>query len=350
MKKFNYIDLAKTIAMFLVILCHSLLFFSDNPYWLINADYKNDTAAFLYNMFSCTVIPMFVFCSGFLFQISMKKRELVTVTAIVGRAKRLLLPYLLYGILWLVPTYTLFDIPSYGRPKGSSLLYGYKSMLLGQFSDVAWFLMMLFWVSVIWIILRKLLKKERVIIGAAAAVVLYITAHTLLSEISYYKLSQVDIYIVIFFAGASFFWITDKINKLSMPILMTISLIGVIVCAILTQYMMSNYWIYCILAIILPVVILILSMGLCKLKLYARIENTRTYEWLLKHNMDIYLMQAPGMYLGFMILYPLIGQYCFLCIAAIYIFTILCDIILVRLLSFFEGFLVRLHGKFKKAD
>lgn len=345
MKKFDYIDLSKTIAMFLVILCHSLLFFADNPYWLLNADYKSNTAEFLYNMFSCTVIPMFVFCSGFLFQLSLQKRELVTVTAVIGRAKRLLLPYLLYGILWLVPTYTLFDVPSFGRPEGTSLIYGYKSMLLGQFSDVAWFLLMLFWVSVIWIILRELLKKERIIIGAAAAVVLYIAAHTLLSEISYYKLNQIDIYILIFFVGASFFWIADKINKLSMPILMMIFLIGVIVCAILNQYMMSNYWIYCILAILLPVVILILSMGLCKLKLYARIENTRTYKWLLNHNMDIYLMQAPAMYLSFRIFYPLIGQYCFLCIAAIYIFTIAVDIILVWLLTLARSLLARLSRK-----
>ena len=122
MKKYNYIDSAKVIAMFLVILFHGLLFFSDSPYWLMNADYKNKTAIFLCNILNYTVVPLFVFCSGFLLQVSMQNKELRTGTAIKKRIKRLLLPYIIYRALWLVPTYTLFDIPVYGRPKGSSLI------------------------------------------------------------------------------------------------------------------------------------------------------------------------------------------------------------------------------------
>ena len=50
---------------------------------------------------------------------------------------RLLIPYFVYGTLWLVPTYTFFDIPNFGRDKGASLLDGYIAMALGKFSDVA---------------------------------------------------------------------------------------------------------------------------------------------------------------------------------------------------------------------
>lgn len=348
MKKYNYIDLAKTITMFLVILFHSLLFFADNPYWLFNADYKNDTSIFLCNILNCTAVPLFVFCSGFLFQISMQKKEISTATAILKRAKRLLLPYLLYGFLWLVPTYTVLDIPSHGRAKGSSLIYGYKSMLLGQFSDVSWFLLMLFWVSVIWIILRKLLKKDSLVIGAVVAAALYFATHNLLSGVDYYTLNQIDVFIVIFFVGASFFWIADRINKLPMPIMILISVLGVLVCAILAQYASLNYWLYSVLAIIMPVIMVIFAMGLCKLKLQAHIENSRIYKWLLKHNMDIYLMQAPGMYVSFMIFYPIIGQYCFLCVIISYIFTIAFDFIIVLLLTHIRSALVRLYETFRK--
>lgn len=346
MKKFNYIDLAKTITMFLVILFHNLLFFADNPYWLFNADYKNDTAIFLCNILNCTVVPLFVFCSGFLFQISIQKKEISTATAILKRTKRLLLPYLLYGLLWLVPTYTIFDIPSYGRPKGSSLIDGYKFMLLGQFSDVAWFLLMLFWVSIIWIILRKLLKKERFIIGVAAATALYFAAHNLLSGVVYYALNQIDVFIVIFFAGASFFWISDKINKLPMLILLLISVLAMLVCAMLAQYASLNYWLYSVLAIIMPVIMVIFAIGLCKLKLQAHTENTCIYRWLLKNNMAIYLMQSPVMYLSFMIFYPIIGKDCFLCVAISYIFTIAFDFIIVLLLTNTRSALMKLYEIF----
>lgn len=343
MKKYHYIDLAKTIMMFLVMLYHSMLFFADNPYWVFHAHYKNDTVIFLCNILNCAVIPLFVFCSGFLFQISMQTKEIGTAAAILKRAKRLLLPYLFYGFLWLVPTYTALDIPSYGRPKGSSLIYGCKSMLLGQFSDVSWFLLMLFWVSAIWIILRKLLKRERLIIGAAAAAALYFAAHDLLSGVNYYTLNQIDAFIVIFFVGASFFWIADKINKLPMPVLILTPVFGVLVCAIPAQYSVSNYWLYSALAIIMPVMMVIFAMGLCKLMLQAHMENSHIYQWLLKHSMDIYLFQAPGMYLSFMIFYPMIGKYCFLCVLISYIFTIIFDFITVLLLTHIRSAAMRLY-------
>lgn len=324
----------KTMAMLLVILCHTLLFFSNSPYWFVYADYENEIAKFLYNIFSCTVISIFVFCSGFLFQASIQRKERKATVHIINRAKRLLLPYLLYGLIWLVPTYTLFDIPTSGRPNGSSLIEGYKAMLLGQFSDVAWFLLMLFWVYVIWILLIKLLKKERLIIGGAAAAVLYLLAHNLLGGIRYYGINQIDIYIVIFFIGASFYWFADKIERLSVPVLIIISILIIAICMLLEQYMQTNYLIYFIVTAVMPIAMFILTAGLCKLKLYALIENTRLYKWLLKHNMDIYLLQAPAMYIVFKALYPLVGQNCLLCITLSYFTTILVDFILVILLSY----------------
>lgn len=350
MKKYNYIDLVKMITMFLVILCHCLLFFSDNPYWVVNADYESYGAKFLCNILNYSVVPVFVFSAGFLFQVSMQHKESSITDALIKRAKRLLLPYLLYGLLWLVPTYTLFDIPSYGRPEGSSLTDGYKSMLLGMFCDVAWFLLMLFWVSIIWIILKSLLKRNRLIVGSVVAVALYFATHYLLAGISFYTLSQIDIYIVIFFMGASFFWIADKTEKLSMPVLITISVVGILICAILAQYAPIYYWTLCVFEIVMPVVMVLLAMGLCKLKLQTRIEDTRIYKWLLKHNMDIYLMQAPGMYLSFRLFYPLVGQDCALCVILCYILTIALDIFIVLVLSYIRNGLHRLYGAVRREN
>lgn len=104
------------------------------------ADYENGTATYLCNILNFTVVPIFVFCSGFLFQTSMQNKKTGIPATILKRTKRLLIPLFLYGLLWLVPTYTAFDIPAYGRPEGTSLLSGYKAMLLGQFCDLSWFL------------------------------------------------------------------------------------------------------------------------------------------------------------------------------------------------------------------
>lgn len=328
MKKYNYIDLVKTITMFLVIFCHCTLFFSDNPYWLFNADYQDAAANFLCNLLTCTVVPVFVFCSGFLFQISAQKKEKKLGVSILQRAKRLLIPFALYGALWLVPTYTLLDIPSYGRPEGSSLLLSYKSWLLGQFSDVSWFLLMLLWVSIIWILCRGLLKKKRFVFGALAALALYFAAHYLLGGINHYTLNQIDVYIVIFFVGASFYWIADKVNQLPVPVLFLIAIFGIAGCALLSPYT-NNYWIYSVVEVLMSVLMILLSMGLCRLPLHKYIEKSRIYKWLLDNNMNIYLLQAPGMYISFRLLYPIIGSYCFLCILCCFLLTVILDFIVV---------------------
>lgn len=168
---------------------------------------------------------------------------------------------------------------------------------------------------------------------AVVAIALYLITHQLLAEMNYYALNEIDIYIVIFFVGALFFWIADKIYEWSIPVLLLISIPGILVCSILAQYASLSYWLYSVVAIIMPVVMIIFTMGLCKCAFMGNTENTRIYRWLLKHNMDIYLMQAPGMYLSFMIFYPVIGWNCFLCVVICYIFTIAIDFVTVWLLT-----------------
>lgn len=319
--------------MFAVIMNHIMFFYSDNPFWYIYADEKNDIAVYLCQIFNFTVIPVFVFCSGLLFQASIQKKQTRLLDNIVKRAKRLLLPFLVYGIFWLVPTYTILDIPAFGRPKGTSLLDGYKAMLSGHFCDVSWFLLMLFWVTLIWILLKELLKKERIVIGAAATVVLYLVFHYLLVDVDFYKINQIDIYLVIFFAGASFYWIADRLNELSFRGLMLLSVIGVAICVILAPYSSVTYWLYCILTVVMPICMVMFAMGICKSKMQSRVENTNLYKWLLVHNMDIYLLQAPGMYLSFWLVDSLIGQNFALCVIVAFIVTILIDFVLVILLT-----------------
>ena len=157
MKKYDYIDFMKTIGMFLVIAAHCTLFFSGNQFWPIRSEQENVILRWFCNLLVAASIPIFVFSSGFLIPLSLHKSNISITGLIRKKAFRLLIPYYIYGALWLVPTYTLFDIPSYGRAERTSLLNGYIAMALGKFSDVAWFLMMLFWVTLIWLLIYRFL-------------------------------------------------------------------------------------------------------------------------------------------------------------------------------------------------
>lgn len=328
MKKYNYIDLMKTMAMFMVIAAHCAFFYSGNQFWIIKADREIPIFRWLTNFILVTAVPIFVFAAGFLLQLSLQKKKYSTISLIRKKAVRLLTPYFIYGALWLVPTYTLFDIPSFGRDKGASLFMGYKAMALGQFSDMAWFLLMLFWVTLIWILLNMLLRKRNLVYGAIAAVALFFASHFFLGKIDYFKLSQIDIYIVVFFVGAAFFYISDYVYaNISKWILIVGSLAGIAVCVFFAQLSTEIYVIDCILKIVSPVLFLTLSMGLCRTKVVAGLEQTAAYNWLRKNSLYLYLLQAPWVYVLFGIIYPVIGTNALLCFVATYILTVLFDVI-----------------------
>lgn len=338
MKKYNYIDFVKTITMFLVIVAHCTLFFSGNEFWFIKAEQESIVLRWISKFVVLSVVPIFTFASGFLLQLSLQKNKGSIVDLIRKKAVHLCIPYFIYGILWLVPTYTFFDIPSFGRDKGASLIDGYKAMALGQFSDVAWFLLMLFWVTLIWILLKELLKKENLIYGAMVSAVLYFVVHFYLGQIDYYKISQIDIYIIVFFVGAAFFYVSDIVyNTVPEWFLIVGSLVGMIPCVFLAQLSTERYILECILKIVIPVLFLTFSMGLCRTNVIVKLEETAVYNWLRKNSLYIYLLQAPGVYIVFGIIYPIIGSNALLCFLLLFILTTLIDVILTLIYVFIKG-------------
>ena len=338
MKKYNYIDFVKTITMFLVIVAHCTLFFSGNEFWFIKAEQESIVLSWISKFVVLSVVPIFTFASGFLLQLSLQKNKGSIVDLIRKKAVHLCIPYFIYGILWLVPTYTFFDIPSFGRDKGASLIDGYKAMALGQFSDVAWFLLMLFWVTLIWILLKELLKKENLIYGAMVSAVLYFVVHFYLGQIDYYKISQIDIYIIVFFVGAAFFYVSDIVyNTVPEWLLIVGSLVGMIPCVFLAQLSTERYILECILKIVIPVLFLTFSMGLCRTNVIVKLEETAVYNWLRKNSLYIYLLQAPGVYIVFGIIYPIIGSNALLCFLLLFILTTLIDVILTLIYVFIKG-------------
>lgn len=345
MKKYNYIDFVKTITMFLVIVAHCTLFFSGNEFWFIKAEQESIVLRWISKFVVLSVVPIFTFASGFLLQLSLQKNKGSIVDLIRKKSVHLFIPYFIYGILWLVPTYTFFDIPSFGRDKGASLIDGYKAMALGQFSDVAWFLLMLFWVTLIWILLKELLKKENLIYGAMVSAVLYFVVHFYLGQIDYYKISQIDIYIIVFFVGAAFFYVSDIVyNTVPEWLLIVGSLVGMIPCVFLAQLSTERYILECILKIVIPVLFLTFSMGLCRTNVIGKLEETAVYNWLRKNSLYIYLLQAPGVYIVFGIIYPIIGSNALLCFLLLFILTTLIDVILTLIYVFIKEKILHLFA------
>ena len=169
------------------------------------------------------------------------------------------------------------------------------------------------------------------------SVILYLAAHFFLGQIDYYKLSQIDIYIIVFFAGAAFFYIADFVYRnVSKWVLIVGSLTGIIACVCLAQYSTEMYSMECILKIVSPILVLTFTMGLCQTKATGKLETTAVYQWLRKNSLYLYLLQAPGVYILFGILYPVIGSHQVLCFGVMFILTTVSDVIVTLIYVFMK--------------
>lgn len=337
MKRYKFVDAIKSISMVGVVLWHCMLFYADNPFWPFRANEANLVVIFLNNFFECSFVPLFVLASGFLFCKTAQNKKRKTVDLIVGRAKRLLLPWLLYGLIWLVPTYTILDIESFGRSKGASWLEGYRAMLLGQFADVAWFLPMLFWVSLIWCLLRFFLHKSRIWIGFIVAIALTIVAHLCLANVDYYKLSQIDQYILYFYIGAIVYCYMDSFEKLNPTKLSVISGMSLLVVVILSQYAVGNFYLTLITKSINILALFIFTFSIYQTGLLNGKKAAKWVDWMEMHCMDVYLFQVPWIYVYFILFYPIVGKYDFVCILCNFVATAITVYIICQFITFLKS-------------
>ena len=65
-------------------------------------------------------------------------------------------------------------------------------------------------------------------------------------------------------------------------------------------------------------------------------EKTAVYSWLCKNSLYIYLLQAPGVYILFGILYPVIGSHPMLCFGVMFILTTVSDVMITLLYVFIK--------------
>lgn len=95
MKELRYITLAQIIGCFLVIWGHSYPFVTPIPETISNS------RGFIY-LFH---MPLFVFCSGFLFAYTRQTERKSLRLYVTQRVKKLLLPYLVFSLIGLFPKY-----------------------------------------------------------------------------------------------------------------------------------------------------------------------------------------------------------------------------------------------------
>ena len=151
MNYLKYIVLAQIIGCLFVILGHSYPFVTPLPQWTL------DTRWFIY----CFHMPLFVFCSGFLFKYTCQSRKKTFLEYVKKRFKRILIPYFVLSIIGILPkclfASVLNDSLQFDAISLTRTFLVPRENVWGHF----WFLPMIFFLGVITYVMDKYFRKSK---------------------------------------------------------------------------------------------------------------------------------------------------------------------------------------------
>ncbi|WP_418892375.1 acyltransferase family protein [Limibacterium fermenti] len=150
MVKFKEIDITRIASVILIVLLHSFAIYTGA--WEPPVKFQAiEIYKWIGLLFSSVAVPSFVFISGFLFKYQIEQKKWTFIEFITKKAKRLLLPAIIFGTLYLLlynKTYKFSDI--------LEVLNGVAHL---------WFLPMLFWCFVVSFFLFRLPDKYSLLIA-----------------------------------------------------------------------------------------------------------------------------------------------------------------------------------------
>lgn len=178
---YSQIDALKGIAIFLVVLGHSIIYYPIDLH-------QNDVCAFVFQWVSSVHMPLFFVISGFCFSYQGNYR------AYIGKKiKRLLIPYIVFNFTDMIPRYLFPSLVN--RPRG--IEESLRKIVLngGEY----WFLYTLFIIFLIYPFLYKAVRNNRYMLPGLLALLL--AAKYCLPDISIFMLGAVINYLFYFSIG-----------------------------------------------------------------------------------------------------------------------------------------------------
>ena len=348
-KKIAYISNIKTVSLILIIWCHCAFFFDNNPFFAERSDNPSMPIAYAVRILDMMLVESYVFCSGYLYGRSLLKHNRTIGQSIKERAKRLLSNYYLYGIIWLVPLYTFFDIASYGRPDHAGYLEGYRCMALGLFSDHLWFLWMLFWISVFFILVSPLIRKNRMVIVFILTVGLAVVVDMCLQSFPYFKLSQISPYLMCYLLGIMCFGQEERIDSLSKGVYSLLACICAVIIVLYVVYSPEHFIFGYIAKPAGALVEFFIFRAIDESGAWLRFTKTGVYEFFVKYRMDYYLLHMPAPFIIFRLIKDHVGSYPLLCVTINFVLTMLATTVIMlcknKIVQGISSARVKLSGK-----
>lgn len=298
---FPHITLQRTLCLLGVLFMHSAApFMEGNPFWQLFADERSVTATALASYFGVILIPSFIFASGFLLAHSYEHKQRTFSEQLRNRAIRLLRPWLLTVLFWLVPLYTLFDLPSFNRPLHATLLEGYSVALRGLFAEHLWFLLVLFWVTLFWLLFLPIVRKTNQFIGLVIAVAAAALVQCFGSGLTWFCFWHTSGPLFFFYLGCLAYWHRERIDPLLIRFPRLLLLALAVALAVLSQLTSASFVAICLISSLGCAFSYLLSLMLVQ-KGYQSLRSVALYRYFEEYSFRFYLFHMPTGLLAFKI-------------------------------------------------
>jgi peptidoglycan/LPS O-acetylase OafA/YrhL len=280
MKNKNYkIVNLRAIAIILVVLGHSIIIYKSgwNYYHTeVNCQLFNylDLIIYLFHM------PLFFSISGYLFIDKCKQKNISTI--VKNKFKRLIIPYVVVGILWVYPIRIISQYSGFAK---HGWIYNILvNIILGADNGHLWFLPALFSMFVISYFLEKYVKNNT--LKYLLIFIMFLLGHIL----SFSWISETFKYIVWFYLGYFIkkYSVESKMKYKKATIILTVILVTIYIFTYNWNVYFSLSLKYMICLVLIPLLYNIITSK--PLKILESISN---------YSFGIYLFHSPMIYITF---------------------------------------------------
>lgn len=272
------LDIMKFYGILLVILGHVAMTYAPSSQITpcVPSDFMVALKQFIYTFH----MPMFVFVSGavFAYQIEIKKREQALLPLAINKFKRLMIPFFVFGLLWVYPTMLLLGL----RDPYSYLINGF---VLAIDPRHLWYVMMLFEVFIIFYLLLRVIDNMKFPKYSLAIVALIVYLLPWGKDFIFLQLASTKEYLLWFSLGYLFL-LYKQPSAYVAGIATLISVASFFICDSLPSDVTAICY-----GITGTSAMYLIS------KCTQSIANTRIYRWISPNSFGIYLFHAMIIYM-----------------------------------------------------
>ena len=304
LEKCNFI---KVVMMLVVILCHSVSLWARGGWFNQAPAQSSKVLAYLSDWFGTFHVYTFVFVSGYLFYyLKVELGKYNTFGALIGnKSKRLLIPYAVVSLIWVIPAYLLFF-----NPTAFDIIKNYAFAIA---PSQLWFVIMLFGVFFLFYPFLKFFEEYSWIYGCLFCLILYGIGVVCSSFVpNVFSLFTTLKYFIFFYFGFA-------IRKYKCNFLINVPwyLYFALQVALYSLYYfvisVQQGMIFTLLSIALhslcAVVGVLMVVTLAKKIKVKRLESSKVYKLLSKHNFVMYLFHQQLIYCTISLLNGVLNPY-----------------------------------------